>query len=69
MGPSRGESQASASTLNFESKLKLKKKFWEELIAYVPLYDTDRIEHDASNNSSIVACEFVTAVTFYRAVA
>jgi hypothetical protein len=40
------------------------KKFWEELIAYFPLYDTGHIENDASNNSSIVACVFVTAVTF-----
>jgi hypothetical protein len=40
------------------------KKFWEELIAYFPWYDTDHIENDVSNNSSIVACVFVTAVTF-----
>jgi hypothetical protein len=40
------------------------KKFWEELIAYFPWYDTGHIENDASNNSSIVACVFVTAVTF-----
>jgi hypothetical protein len=38
--------------------------FWEELIAYFPSYDTDRIENDVSNNSSIVACVFVAAVTF-----
>jgi hypothetical protein len=29
----------------------------------------DRTENDASNNSSIVACVFVAAVTFMRAVA
>jgi hypothetical protein len=29
-------------------------EFWEELIAYFPRYDTDRIEINASNNSSIV---------------
>jgi hypothetical protein len=40
------------------------KKFSEELIAYFPWYDTDRIENDVSNNSSIVACVFVIAVTF-----
>jgi hypothetical protein len=39
-------------------------KFWEELMAYFPFYDTGHIENDASNNSSIVACVFVTAVTF-----
>jgi hypothetical protein len=39
-------------------------KFWEELIAYFPWYDTDHIENDASNNSFIVACVFLTAVTF-----
>jgi hypothetical protein len=39
------------------------KKFWEELIAYFPWIDTGHIENDASNNSSIVACVFVTAVT------
>jgi hypothetical protein len=40
------------------------KKFWEELIAYFPWYDTDHIENDAFNNSSIVAFVFFTAVTF-----
>jgi hypothetical protein len=39
-----------------------KKKFWEEVIAYFPSYDAGHIENDASNNSSIVACVFVTAV-------
>jgi hypothetical protein len=40
------------------------KKFWEELIAYFPSYDTGHIENDASKNVSIVAGAFVTAVTF-----
>jgi hypothetical protein len=40
------------------------KKFWEELIAYFSWYETGHIENEASNNSSIVACVFVTAVTF-----
>jgi hypothetical protein len=40
------------------------KKFWEELIAHFPWYDKGQIENDASNNSSVVACLFVTAVTF-----
>jgi hypothetical protein len=35
----------------------INKKFWEELIAY-------RIENEAFNNSSILASEFVAAVTF-----
>jgi hypothetical protein len=39
-------------------------KFWEELIAYFPWYDTGHIENHASNNSYIVACVFVAAVTF-----
>jgi hypothetical protein len=39
------------------------KKFWEELIGYFPRYN-GHIENHASNNSSIVACVFVTAVTF-----
>jgi hypothetical protein len=43
---------------------KSNKEFWEELIAYFPWYDTGDFENDASNNSSIVACVFVTAVTF-----
>jgi hypothetical protein len=30
------------------------KMFWEELIAYFPLYDTDRIENDAYIYFSIV---------------
>jgi hypothetical protein len=42
----------------------INKKFWEELIAYFPSYDKGHTENDASNNSSIVACVFVTAVTF-----
>jgi hypothetical protein len=46
-----------------ESKY-LGKKFWEEQIAYFPWYDTDRIENDASNNDSIVACVFVATVKF-----
>jgi hypothetical protein len=40
------------------------KKFWEELTAYFPWYDTGHIENDASKYSCIVACVFVTAVTF-----
>jgi hypothetical protein len=44
--------------------IKNNKKFWEELTAYFPWYDTGHIENDASNNSSIVPCVFVTAVTF-----
>jgi hypothetical protein len=40
------------------------KTFSEELIAYFPWYDTGHIENDATNNSSIVACAFITAVTF-----
>jgi hypothetical protein len=40
------------------------KKFWKEIIAYFPWYDTGHIENDESSNSSIVACVFVTAVTF-----
>jgi hypothetical protein len=46
------------------SELMKNKKFWEELIAYFPCYDTYRIENEVSNSSSIVACVFVTAVTF-----
>jgi hypothetical protein len=40
------------------------KKFWEELIAYFPWYDTDCIENGASNTASIVACIFIAVVTF-----
>jgi hypothetical protein len=29
-------------------------KFWEELVAWFPWYDTGNIENDASNNSSIL---------------
>jgi hypothetical protein len=36
----------------------------QKLIAYFSWYNTGNIENDASNNSSIVACVFVTAVTF-----
>jgi hypothetical protein len=47
----------------FQLSVNVKKKFWEELIAYFPWYGTDHIENDSSNNSSI-ACVFATAVTF-----
>jgi hypothetical protein len=30
------------------------KKFWEELIAYFPSYDTGHIENDASDNYSLL---------------
>jgi hypothetical protein len=40
------------------------KKFWEELIAYSPWYDTGHIENETSKNPSTVACVFVTSVTF-----
>jgi hypothetical protein len=40
------------------------KKFYEELIAYFPWYDTGHNENGESNNSSIVACVFVTSLTF-----
>jgi hypothetical protein len=48
----------------FWIKYSKNKKFWEELFVYFRWYDTDHIENDASNNSSIVACVFVTAPTF-----
>jgi hypothetical protein len=51
------------------------KKLWEELIAYFPWDDTGHIQNDAghiqnyaSNNSSVVACVFVTAVTFLQSL-
>jgi hypothetical protein len=41
------------------------KKLWEELVMPAFLwYDTDRIENDASNKSSIFASVFVVAVKF-----
>jgi hypothetical protein len=40
------------------------KKFWEELITYFLWYDVNRIQHDASNNSSIVECVLVAGVKF-----
>lgn len=43
--------------------LRTKNKFGEELVVYCPWYNTDRIEDDASNNSSIVAFVFIVAVT------
>jgi hypothetical protein len=48
----------------FNTTMVIYKKFLEELIAYFPWYDMGHIENDASNNSSIVSCVFVTAVTF-----
>jgi hypothetical protein len=40
------------------------KKFCEELIAYFLWYDIGHIENGASNSSSVVACFFITVVTF-----
>jgi hypothetical protein len=40
------------------------KKFWEEVIDYVPWYDTEHIQDDVSKNSYTVACVFVAVVTF-----
>jgi hypothetical protein len=51
------------STANI-MKVYFNNRFWEELIAYFPWYDTGHIDNDESNNSFIVACVFVTAVTF-----
>jgi hypothetical protein len=53
-----------SSSLLATQDLIYNKKFWEELIAYLPWYDTCHTENDASNNFSTVACVFVTAVTF-----
>jgi hypothetical protein len=44
------------------------KKFWEELFAYFPWYDTGHIENDASNNSSIVSAYLLPRWRLYRAV-
>jgi hypothetical protein len=41
-------------------------EFWEELIAYFPLYDMNRIGNDASNSSAIVSCVLVVAITFLQ---
>jgi hypothetical protein len=40
------------------------KRFLEELKPTFLGYDTDRLDNDASNNSSIVACVFIAAVIF-----
>jgi hypothetical protein len=39
-------------------------KIWEDPVYYFPWNDTDRIENDGSNYSSIVAYIFFAAVTF-----
>jgi hypothetical protein len=45
-------------------KIEDTKTFWEETIAYFPLTLYERKENDVPQNSSIVACVFVAAVTF-----
>jgi hypothetical protein len=61
------EHMAYPQTSKYKKLNELKyKKFWEDLIAYFPWYDTDRIENDVSNNYFIVSCVFVSAVTFLR---
>jgi hypothetical protein len=54
---------------NNKHTLEFKQEFLEDLIVYFPGYYMDHIENNASNNSSIVACVFVVAVTIYRTVA
>jgi hypothetical protein len=63
-GRKKGEKMLMGKPLMKAVIWKINKKFWEQLIVYFPRYDTDRIENDVSNNSSIVAFVFVTAVTF-----
>jgi hypothetical protein len=46
------------------NKLFKNKKFWVELIAYFSWYDIGHTENGSSNNTSVVACVLVTAVTF-----
>jgi hypothetical protein len=46
------------------NKTSYNKKFCEVLIACFPWYDTSHIENGVSNSSSIVACVFITTVTF-----
>jgi hypothetical protein len=55
--------QCAARLWRGEWLFNINKKFWEEWIAYFPRYDTGHIENYASNNS-LVACVFVSAVTF-----
>jgi hypothetical protein len=65
---------ADVAKLRFASRIRLlwtpvplakkKEKFWKELVPYFPWYDTGHIGNDESNNYSIIACVFVTAVTF-----
>jgi hypothetical protein len=47
-----------------KEKWYLYKKSWEELVAYFPWQDTDRIENNESNNYFIIACIISAAVTF-----
>jgi hypothetical protein len=61
--------QQSSDLFTETSSYDMNKKFWEGLIAYFPSYDTGHIENDASHNSSIVTCAFVTSVTFLPSLA
>jgi hypothetical protein len=51
------------SGLSVTPNQRIKQEVLGRVIAYFSLYDTGHIENDAPNNSSIVACVFVTAVT------
>jgi hypothetical protein len=42
---------ASSPTTSSDNENNKNEKLWEELIGYVPRYDTDRVENDASNDS------------------
>jgi hypothetical protein len=50
------------------SELISDKKFWEELIAYFPWYDTGHIENDASNNFLLLRVYLLPRWRSYRAV-
>jgi hypothetical protein len=52
------------SSRSLSGNSKLKERFWEERIVYIPWYSTDRIEYNASNTSSIISC-IRSAVTFW----
>jgi hypothetical protein len=56
--------QINETTENIDRFINYNKKFWEQLIFYLPCYGADSIEKDVSSNSSIVACVFVAAAKF-----
>jgi hypothetical protein len=49
-----------SSAWNTKVMGEINKKFWKDLIAYFPSYDTNHIQNEAPNVFPILGCNFFT---------